>query len=46
MTSFSKLAVNGHADVIVSVDAYLLALNPFRDIPIVTSAVFVQRAAR
>jgi putative PIN family toxin of toxin-antitoxin system len=42
---FLELAVNGHADAIVSGDADLLALNPFRDIPIVTPAVFVQGAA-
>jgi predicted nucleic acid-binding protein len=34
------------ADLIVSGDADLLALNPFREIPIVTSAAFVQGAAR
>lgn len=39
---FLELAVNGHADLIVTGDADLLALNPFRDIPIVTSATFVQ----
>ena len=43
---FLELAVNGHADLIVSGDADLLALNPFRDIPIVTPAVFVQGVAR
>jgi uncharacterized protein len=43
---FLELAVNGHADLIVSGDADLLALNPFRDIPIVTPAVFVQGAGR
>jgi uncharacterized protein len=43
---FLELAVNGHADVIVSGDADLLALNPFRDIPIVPPAVFVQSVAR
>jgi uncharacterized protein len=30
---FLELAVNGHADLIVSGDGDLLALNPFRDIP-------------
>jgi hypothetical protein len=35
---FLKLAVNGRADLIVSGDGDLLALNPFRDIPIVTPA--------
>jgi putative PIN family toxin of toxin-antitoxin system len=43
---FLELAINGHADLIVSGDADLLALNPFRDIPIVTPAVFVQGVAR
>jgi predicted nucleic acid-binding protein len=43
---FLELAVNGHADLIVTDDADLLALNPFRDIPIVTPAAFVQGAAR
>jgi putative PIN family toxin of toxin-antitoxin system len=43
---FLELAVNGHADLIVSGDADLLALNPFRDIPIVTPAAFVQGVAR
>lgn len=39
---FLELAVNGHADLIVSGDADLLALNPFRDIPIVTPSAFVR----
>ena len=43
---FLELAVNGRADLIVSGDADLLALNPFRDIAIVTPAVFVQSVAR
>ena len=43
---FLELAVNGHADLIVSGDGDLLALNPFRDIPIVTPAVFVQGVTR
>jgi putative PIN family toxin of toxin-antitoxin system len=43
---FLELAVNGHADLIVSGDRDLLALNPFRDIPIVTPADFVQRVSR
>ena len=43
---FLELAVNGHADLIVSGDGDLLALNPFRDIPIVTPAVFVQGEVR
>jgi putative PIN family toxin of toxin-antitoxin system len=41
---FLELAVNGHADLIVSGD--LLTLNPFRDIPIVTPAAFVQGVMR
>ena len=43
---FLELAVNGGADLIVSGDGDLLALNPFRDIPIVTPAAFVQGVAR
>jgi putative PIN family toxin of toxin-antitoxin system len=43
---FLELAVNGRADLIVSGDGDLIALNPFRDIPIVTPAVFVQGVAR
>ena len=43
---FLELAVNGHADLIVSGDGDLLALNPFRDIPIVTPATFVQGMGR
>ena len=43
---FLELAVNGHADLIVSGDGDLLALNPFRDIPIVTPAAFVQGVVR
>ncbi|HVH77697.1 MAG TPA: putative toxin-antitoxin system toxin component, PIN family [Stellaceae bacterium] len=39
---FLELAVNGHADLIISGDADLLALDPFREIPIVTPAAFVQ----
>lgn len=39
---FLELAVNGHADLIISGDADLLALDPFREIPIVTPAGFVQ----
>jgi uncharacterized protein len=42
---FLELAVNGRADVIVSGDADLLALNPFRDIPILTPAAFVRGIA-
>ena len=43
---FLELAINGHADLIVSGDADLLALNPFRQIPIVPPADFVQGLAR
>ena len=43
---FLELAVNGGADAIVSGDADLLVLNPFRGIPIVRPATFVQAAAR
>jgi uncharacterized protein len=43
---FLELAVNGHADLIVSGDGDLLALNPFREIPIVTPAAFVQGVVR
>ena len=39
---FLELAVNGHADLIVTGDGDLLVLNPFREIPIVTPAAFVQ----
>ena len=38
---FLELAISGHADLIVSGDADLLALNPFQGIPIVTPAIFV-----
>jgi len=34
--------VNGRADLIVSGDSDLLALHPFRDIPIVSPAGFMQ----
>ena len=43
---FLELAVNGHADLIVSGDGDLLALNPFRQIPIVTPAIFVEGVVR
>ena len=39
---FLELAVNGHAEAIVTGDADLLELNPFRNIPIVKPAVFIQ----
>ena len=38
---FMELAINGHADQIISGDADLLALNPSRHIPIVLAADFV-----
>jgi len=43
---FLELAINGKAEIIVSGDADLLALNPFRGIPIVTPAIFLQREMR
>jgi uncharacterized protein len=39
---FLELAVNGHADLIISGDADLLVLDPFRDIPIVSPARFIR----
>jgi putative PIN family toxin of toxin-antitoxin system len=41
---FLELAVNGGADLIVSGDADLLALDPFRSVSIVTPALFLRRA--
>jgi putative PIN family toxin of toxin-antitoxin system len=43
---FLELAANGYADLIVTGDADLLAVNPFREIPIVTPAQFVQGVVR
>ncbi len=43
---FLELAINGHADFIVSGDADLLVLNPFRSIPILSPAIFTQGAFR
>jgi len=43
---FLELAVNGRADLIVTGDADLLVLNPFRGIPILGPADFVRRARR
>ena len=43
---FLELAVNGHAELIISGDGDLLALHPFRGIPIITPAAFVQGMAR
>jgi uncharacterized protein len=40
--AFLELAVNGDAALIVSGDADLLVLNPFRTIPIIAPATFVQ----
>ena len=37
---FLELAVNGHADMIVSGDLDLLLLHPFRGIPIITPRAF------
>lgn len=41
-----ELAINGRADLIVTGDADLLALDPFRGIPIMTAAGFVQITER
>ena len=38
---FLELAVDGHADYIVSGDKDLLALHPFQGIPIITPATFL-----
>ena len=43
---FLERAVNGRADVIVSGDADLLTLGPFRGIPVLTPAAFVQGRRR
>jgi putative PIN family toxin of toxin-antitoxin system len=43
---FLELAVNGHADLIVSGDADLLILTPFRGIPIITPAAFAESRRR
>jgi len=43
---FLELAVNGHADLIVSGDKDLLVLNPFQGIPIIDSVAFVQGVMR
>jgi len=40
---FLELAVNGEADLIVTGDQDLLALHPFRDVPIITPAAYVGR---
>jgi putative PIN family toxin of toxin-antitoxin system len=41
---FLELAVNGRADLILSGDGDLLTLHPFRGIPILAPATFVQAA--
>jgi putative PIN family toxin of toxin-antitoxin system len=41
---FPELAVNGRTDLILTGDNNLLVLNPFRGIPIVAPAAFVQGA--
>lgn len=43
---FLELAVNGHADVIVSGDDDLLVLDTFRGIPIITAAAFARAQIR
>ena len=43
---FLELAVSGRANLIVTGDPDLLVLNPFRDIPIIAPAAFVQGATR
>ena len=40
---FLEAAVNGRADVVVSGEADLLALHPFRQIRILTPAAYVRR---
>lgn len=43
---FLELAVKGRADLVVSGDRDLLALNPFRGIPITAPATFVRAVVR
>ena len=43
---FLELAVSGEADAIITGDADLLALDPFRDIPVLTPAAFLRDPAR
>ena len=43
---FLELAVSGRANLIVSGDQDMLALNPFRGIPILTPAAFVRAVVR
>ena len=40
---FLELAVNGNADLLVTGDDDLLVLNPFRGIPIITPASYLER---
>lgn len=40
---FLELAINGEADLIVTGDADLLALHPFRRIPILAPAAYLAR---
>jgi len=40
---FLEVALNGRADVIVTVDRDLLELNPFRGIAILTPAAYLER---
>jgi putative PIN family toxin of toxin-antitoxin system len=40
---FLELAVNGQASLIVTGDKDLLALNPFREKPIITAAAYLTR---
>lgn len=41
---FLELALSGEADVIVTGDADLLVLNPFRGIPIMTPIAYLERS--
>jgi putative PIN family toxin of toxin-antitoxin system len=43
---FLELAVNGRAEMIVTGDLDLLALHPFRGIPIITPMAFIHAHAR
>jgi uncharacterized protein len=43
---FLEVAVNGHADMIVTGDLDLLVLSPFRGIPIITPMAFSHTHAR
>jgi predicted nucleic acid-binding protein len=39
---FLEIALNGHADLIISGDKDLLDLNPFRGIPILSPAGYLK----